>query len=101
MNTVITRMLIAVALAVAAWLSWSESKLAARVADARQDIATFDHDNLDAITPRSSLSDYLPGNAADCQTTFASPRRRLRTGSDVTALLPRIRPTAKRTPRFC
>ena len=61
MNTVITRMLIAVALAVAAWLSWSESKLAAQVADAKQDIATFDHDNLDAITPRSSLSDYLPG----------------------------------------
>jgi len=61
MNTVITRMLIAVALAVAAWVSWSESKLAAQVADAKQDIATFDHDNLDAITPRSSLSDYLPG----------------------------------------
>jgi len=61
MNTVITRMLTAVALAVAAWLSWSESKLAAQVADAKQDIATLDHDNLDAITPRSSLSDYLPG----------------------------------------
>jgi hypothetical protein len=61
MKTVITRMLIAVALAVVAWLSWSESKLAAQVADARQDVATFDHDNLDAITPRSSLSDYLPG----------------------------------------
>jgi len=55
-------MLIAVALAVAAWLSWSESKLAAQVADAKQDIATLDHDNLDAITPRSSLSDYLPGD---------------------------------------
>ena len=62
MNTVITRMLIAVALAVAAWLSWSESKLAGQVADAKQDIATLDHDNLDAITPRSSLSDYLPGD---------------------------------------
>jgi hypothetical protein len=61
MNTVITRMLIAVALAVAAWLSWSESKLAAQVADAKQDIATLDHDQLDAITPRASLSDYLPG----------------------------------------
>src|SRR6185503_21340341 len=61
MSTVITRMLIAVALAVAAWLSWSESKLTAQVADAKQDIATLDHDNLDAITPRSSLSDYLPG----------------------------------------
>jgi len=62
MNTVITRMLIAVALAVAAWLSWSESKLTAQVADAKQDIATLDPDNLDAITPRSSLSDYLPGD---------------------------------------
>jgi len=61
MKTVITRMLIAVALAVAAWLSWSESKLAAQVAEAKQDIATLAHDNLDAITPRSSLSDYLPG----------------------------------------
>ena len=41
MRTVITRMLIAVVLAIAAWLSWSESKLAARVADAKQDIATL------------------------------------------------------------
>jgi hypothetical protein len=31
------------------------------VAEAKQDIATLDHNNLDAITPRSSLSDYLPG----------------------------------------
>ena len=61
MKTVITRMLIAVALAVAAWLSWSESKLAAQVAEAKQDIATLAHDNLDTITPRSLLSDYLPG----------------------------------------
>lgn len=61
MRTVFTRMLIAAALAVAAWLSWSESTLAARVADARQDIATLDHDNLDAMTPRASLSDFFPG----------------------------------------
>ena len=61
MKTVFTRMLIAAALAVAAWLSWSESTLAARVADARQDIATLDHDHLDVMTPRTSLSDYLPG----------------------------------------
>src|SRR4030095_3861011 len=61
MSTVITRMLIAVALAIAAWLSWSESKLAARVAEAKQDIATFNHDNLDALTPQRALSDYLPG----------------------------------------
>jgi hypothetical protein len=62
MRTVITRMLIAVALAIAAWLSWSESKLAASVADAKQHIATLDHDNLEAMTPRSTLSDYLPGS---------------------------------------
>jgi len=61
MRTVISRILIAVALAVAAWLSWSESTLAARVADAKQDIATLDHDKLDAMTPRASWSDYLPG----------------------------------------
>jgi hypothetical protein len=62
MRTVITRLLIAVVLAIAAWLSWSESKLAAQVADARQDIATLNHDNLDALTPRAAVSDYLPGD---------------------------------------
>lgn len=62
MRTVITRLLIAVVLASAAWLSWSESKLAAQVADARQDIATLDHARLDALTPQSALSDYLPGD---------------------------------------
>jgi hypothetical protein len=62
MKTVITRMLIAVALAVAAWLSWSEAMLAERVADAKQDIATLDHDKLDALTPQTVLSDYLPGD---------------------------------------
>lgn len=62
MRTVITRLLIAVVLAIAAWLSWSESKVAAQVADAKQDIATLNHDNLDALTPRAALSDYLPGD---------------------------------------
>ena len=62
MRTVITRLLVAVVLAVAAWLSWSESQLAAQVADARQDVATLDHDNLDALRPRAALSDYLPGD---------------------------------------
>ena len=61
MRTVITRMLIAAVLAVAAWLSWSESNLAARVADAKQDIATLNHEHLDGLTPQSALSDYLPG----------------------------------------
>lgn len=62
MKTVITRMLIAAVLAIVAWLSWSESTLAARVADAKQDIATFDHGRLDALTPQAALSDYLPGD---------------------------------------
>ncbi len=62
MKTVITRMLIALVFAIAAWLSWSEAKLAARVADAKQDIATFNHDALDALTPQAALSDYLPGD---------------------------------------
>ena len=61
MNTVISRMLIAVALAAAAWLSWSESQLAARVADAKQGIATLDHEQLDELTPQATFSDYLPG----------------------------------------
>jgi hypothetical protein len=59
-----TRMLIALVLAGAAWLSWSESTLAARVAQAKQDVATFDHENIDALTPRPGLSDYLPGDRA-------------------------------------
>jgi len=61
-TTVITRMLIAVALALAAWLSWSESKLAARVADAKRGVATLAHDDLAALRPERALSDYLPGN---------------------------------------
>jgi hypothetical protein len=61
MRTTVVRLLIAVVLMTAAWLSWSESRLAARVAEAKQDIATFNHDNLDALTPSRTLSDYLPG----------------------------------------
>ena len=61
MKTIITRLLIAAILAVAAWLSWSESKLAAEVADARQAIATFDYDAASALTAPPTLSEYLPG----------------------------------------
>jgi hypothetical protein len=62
MKTTLVRMFIAGVLAAFAWLSWSESRLTARVADAKQDIATFNHDNLDALTAARSLSDYLPGD---------------------------------------
>jgi hypothetical protein len=59
MKTVITRLIIAAVLALGAWLSWSEAKLTARVADAKERLATLDLQvdaDLDAETP---LSDYL------------------------------------------
>lgn len=61
MRTTFLRLFIAVFLAAVAWLSWSESRLAARVADAKQDIATLNHDNIDTLSPARALSDYLPG----------------------------------------
>lgn len=62
MKTILSRMLIALVWAAAAWLSWSESKLAAGVADAKQSIATFNYDDADKLDVRAALSDYLPGN---------------------------------------
>ncbi len=61
MKTIISRMLIALVLALAAWFSRSESALAARVADARQDMATLYHRELDTLTPERGLSDYFAG----------------------------------------
>jgi hypothetical protein len=62
MRTTITRLLIAAVLAIAAWLSRSESQLAAHVADTKQAIATLDYDAVDAVEPRAAVSDYLPGD---------------------------------------
>ena len=56
------RLLIAVVLAVAAWLSRSESQLATRVADTKQAIATLNYDVVDTMEPRAAVSDYLPGD---------------------------------------
>lgn len=61
MRTTLLRMFIAGVLAAFAWLSWSESRLAARVADAKQDIATLNHDNIDGLVPARGLSDFWPG----------------------------------------
>jgi hypothetical protein len=61
MSAVLGRLAIALALAVAAWLSWSEARLAARVADAKLDVATFKYDGIDALTPRLTMSDVVPG----------------------------------------
>lgn len=62
MKTTLVRLFIAGMLAAAAWLSWSESRLAARVADAKQDIATLNHDHIDALLPARGLSDFWPGD---------------------------------------
>ena len=61
MRTVIVRVFIALIFAVAAWVSWRESQLADRVADAKQAVATFDYDATNALEPMRSVSDYLPG----------------------------------------
>ena len=60
-RTVIARLLVAVVLFAAAWLSWSEAALATRVADARQQMATLQFQIDDELTPAASVSDYLPG----------------------------------------
>lgn len=61
-RTVVSRGFAAVVLFAAAWLSWSEARLAARVADARQQMATLEFAIDDRLMPSASLSDYLPGN---------------------------------------
>ena len=61
MKVTLLRVFVAAVFAVAAWLSWSESTLAARVADARQAIATFDYRAANALEPKGAASDYLPG----------------------------------------
>jgi len=62
MRTMIGRLFVTAVLIVAAWLSWSESNLAARVADAKQDLATFNYAAVDGLEATRSLSDYLPGD---------------------------------------
>lgn len=62
-KTVVTRLLIALVLFTAAWLSWSEARLAARVADARQQMATLQFQIDDTLSPLASISDYVPGQA--------------------------------------
>ena len=61
MKAVVSRLLIALVLFAAAWLSWSEARLAARVADARQQMATLQFQVDDTLQPSASVSDYLPG----------------------------------------
>ena len=74
MKTVILRLLTAVVLFIAAWLSWSEARLAARVADTRQQMATLQFEVNDDLSPSASVSDYLPGD----QGSLSGQVRRIR-----------------------
>ncbi len=47
MRTTLIRLVIAIALAIGAWFSWSEAQLAARMGDAAQQIATLRHSEVD------------------------------------------------------
>ena len=63
MTTVLIRLAIAIVLVIGAWLSWSEARIVARVADARERMATFQFDQPQALEISRSMSDYLPGDA--------------------------------------
>ena len=61
MRTPFIRLAIAIAFAVAAWLSWSEAKFADRVGDARQQIVTLRYADVATDLPAgTTLADYLP-----------------------------------------
>jgi hypothetical protein len=61
MRTPFIRLAIAIAFAVAAWLSWSEAKFADRVGDARQQIVTLRYADVATDLPAGTmLADYLP-----------------------------------------
>ena len=61
MRTSFIRLAIAIAFAVAAWLSWAEAKFADRVGDARQQIVTLRYADVAAdLSGGTPLSSYLP-----------------------------------------
>jgi len=72
MKTVITRLIVAAVLALGAWLSWREAKLTARVATAKERLATLDLQVDDNLAADMTLSDYLP---IDAQPLSADMRR--------------------------
>ncbi len=74
MRTVITRLTAAVLLAVGAWMSWNEATLTARVADAKERLATLDLQGDDSPRPAAALSDYLPGIAQPLSTDIRRTR---------------------------
>ena len=61
MTSTIRRLLIALLFAAGAWLSRSESKLLARVADAREALATLSYADAKTDDAGATLSNYVPG----------------------------------------
>lgn len=74
MSTVISRLSIAVLLAAGAWLARSETRVADRVADAKERLATLDLAIDDTLRPSATLSDYLPGGPPPLATDIRRTR---------------------------
>lgn len=79
MKTIITRLIIAAVLALGAWLSWSEAKLTARVATAKERLATLDLQIDDDVDADGTPSDYLPSYLSTGAQPLATEIRRTRT----------------------
>jgi hypothetical protein len=63
MRTGLWKLTGAVVLAVAAWAAWREAGLTARVADAKERLATLQLGVDDTLQPEATLSDLAPGGA--------------------------------------
>lgn len=78
MKTVITRLIVAAVLAAGAWLSWSEAKLTARVATAKERLATLDL-QVDDDGDDRTISGYLPNYFPFWAQPLSTDIRRTRT----------------------
>ena len=74
MKTAITRFVVAAVLALGAWLSWSEAQLTARVATAKERLATLDLQIDDDLDAGRTLSNYLPIDAQPLSTDIRRTR---------------------------
>jgi hypothetical protein len=63
MRSTLIRLTIAMALALGAWLCWSEARFAERVGDAREQIATLQYAGVPSdLGEGGALAEYMPGN---------------------------------------
>lgn len=74
MNTSIGRFSIALVLALAAWACWQEARLAARVAEAKERLATLRLSLDEGLEPKTTLSDYIPGMGRPLSSEIAQHR---------------------------